>query len=246
MSTKIGTFGLGKLNNAEHVNFHAQVMNFVDLATPTAISLTPEQRLAYLDIQEREQDVVKRQQASAITPQLETIDHERDQLVAFLLTTIDNAAKSPVATQKEAYAQLKPVVKPYTGIGSHANAQETAEIIGLLRDLSAEPLGKHLGALALSPVIEALESSNLSYQQLDAQRTAQIPSKADTDKIRQEADAAYQQIVDLANATLLLKPSDAVSTFVQNINNLIKHTQDAYNLRMGVAEANKEKKQKQA
>lgn len=73
-----------------------------------------------------------------------------------------------------------------------------------------------------------------------------MPTAAQSNQARATTDGLYQQLADKANATAVLAtvPENvaAVDTFVSNLNNLIKQTQDAYNLRMGIAEANKKKK----
>lgn len=243
MAKKISTIAFGKLNNAEIDYFFSQILLFISEYTIEKLNLTQQLVDALRNCQAILMDLVKRQLASALSPQLAALDEERDGYVSYLFSALKTATKSPVAAQRTAAAEVEPVVRPYKGIERHAVGQKSSEIVGLLHDLSREDLGTHLNALRLTDVIEALDTANTQYITLDAQRTAEIPSKAETDKARRATAAAYFDITDRLEASFILQPTPEIEALIVKINNMVKYTEDAYNTRIGMLHANKRRKE---
>lgn len=231
MATKIKSIGLTKLNSAEHVNFHNLVSGYLKTCTPEKISATAESA-AYTPLIAAEQDLVKRQQGSVLSPQMEAADGKRDDLLVYFTNAVINAERSPLEAQTAAYAHIWPTVKPYVGIAKHAVGQESAEIKGLVSDLSGADFAAYVTALNLTEALAALDAANNAYIALDLQRTSEIPSKAETVALRDETDKAYTSIADKATATVLLSPCPEALQFVSDINNLIDRTNASYNQRM--------------
>lgn len=239
MGTKIKTISLGHKNNAEVDNFFFMCLNFIREYVVLKLNITQAMVDAFSSNYDILHDLIKRQLASAITPLLATLDTERDTLLSYFFAAVKNAAKSPIAAHRAAYAALAPVIKPYEGIADHPVAQETSEISGLLLDANKTGLAVHLNALGLTDVLESLDSINAQYIALELQRTAEMPSKAETDKWRRLTYESYTAIIDRVNASLILEPTPEMESFAVKINNQIKHTNDAFNLRMGIAHANR-------
>jgi cobalamin biosynthesis Mg chelatase CobN len=241
MSTKISVFGLAKLTNANHVDFHHKFYQYFTATTAAKLNVNAKTATAYQQSQLVEQDIVKRQSGSALSPQLEAKDKQRDQVLYYVFNIYYLAEKAPFAAQREAFAALKPVMKPYQAIYNHAYAQEDAEIIGLLKDLRADNLKAHIEILGLTPVLNKLEELNKEFIALNNQRTSEIPPATDTKAARAETDRLYSEIVDKANATVQLQTNPEAEKFVTDINNLISETQNTYNVQMGMLSANKKK-----
>ena len=229
--TKISDYRMSKLNNAEHLAFHMEAKAFIEECGATNISAV-EELTQYAQAIEGEVAIVNRQTASSITGDLEAKDTERDGLLSYLFASVDNAKNAPMDAFKEAYKQLIPVMSPYRGIASKTNAQESAEITGLLHDLKAEKLANHIASLNLENILTLIEKANGEYMALDQQRTSEVPSKADSKAIRLKTDDVYESIVDKTNATLILMPNDNAKTLAQNLNNHIDKTKASYNRRM--------------
>ena len=231
MATKIKTIGLAKLAKAEHLNFHLEAMEFIEKCDAENILSEAELSLYELAISE-EVKVVNLQSASALTPEMEAKDKERDEYLSFLFATIDAAKNSPIEAQREAHRQLTPVVSPYQGIAYTTDSQESSQIVGLVNDiLSSLALVPHTAALNIDAVVSALNSANTDYMDLDAKRTSEIPSKAETNRKRAAVDEQYFAIVDKANATVILAPNAEALTLVNDLNNLIDKTNADYNRR---------------
>lgn len=230
MTTKVQEIGFTKLTNAEHLNFHIEVKMFIESCGAENISATTELPL-YAQALEEETDMVNRQAASAITADLEAKDKERDELLSFIFATVDSAKNAPMTAFKEAHKQLTPVLSPYKGITKKTYSQESAEILGLLKDLRVAALETHVSALNLTDVLTLLETVNTEYMTLDQQRTSETPDKIDAGEVRSKVDDLYSTITDKINATVILMPNDSAIQLVKNINNSINETQASYNRR---------------
>lgn len=232
MVNKIKKNGLTKFTNAEHLGFHTGAQGFFNACTAEKISCATELPLYDAAIL-AQVDVVKRQLSSSITADLEKMDKERDELISFLFATFDAAKHSPIGAAKEAHKQLLPVMTPYRGMAYRTYVQESAEIIGMLKDLRAANLAAHITALNFTPVMDLLGTKNSEYIQLDKQRITEMPSKVETDTLRKNVDELYNQIVDKVNATVILTPNPAAETLVVGLNNYIDQINTSYNQRMG-------------
>ena len=230
MTTKVKEIGLTKLTHAEHLNFHSEVKMFIEKCGVENVSVTTELP-EYGQIIDKEVDMVNRQMASALTGDLESKDKERDDLLSFIFSTVESAKKAPMPTFKEAYKQLTPVLSPYTGIAKKTFSQESAEILGLVKDLRAPALEVHVSALNLTDVLTLLETTNTDYMNLDQQRTSDVPSKVDARKLRSEVDDMYKALMDKVNATVILMPNDSATQLVQHINTTIDKTNASFNRR---------------
>ena len=231
MITKIKNIGFSQKTKAEHLNFHLEVMEYLNKCGAENISCEAEIQL-YASAISEEVQVVNLQTASALTADMDAKDKERDSYASYIFTTIDAAKNSPIEAQKEAHKQLTPVVSPYKGIASSTDSQESAQIVGLVNDiLSSLALIPHITALNLDAAVSALNSANNDYMALDEKRTSEMPSKAETNKKRKAVDEQYQAIVDKTNATVILAPNAEAQTLVKDINNLIDQTNASYNRR---------------
>ena len=230
MTTKVKSFGQTKLTNAEHLNFHLETKMLITTCTPEKISAVTEMPLYEAAIQ-KEVEIVNRQTASALTADLEAKDKERDELLSYLFAMIDAAKNAPIPAMKEAHKYLAPVIQPYRGIAHEIHSRESAEIVGLVNDLTAVSVVTYVTGLNLLTIVQSLSALNEEYMELDLQRTSEMPSKADTRAVRAEIDKHYESIIDKANATVLLAPNDEAVMLVDNLNKLIDKTNADHNRR---------------
>ena len=230
MTEKVKGIGFTQLTNAEHLNFHLEVKGFIEKCGVENISAT-EELAKYGEGIEIEVNMVNRQVASALTGDLEAKDKERDELLSYIFATVENAKNAPMESFKEANKQISPVLSPYKGIGAKTNSQESAEIVGLIKDLTKDGVASHMATLNLSEVVTMLGTINDEYMGLDQQRTSETPSKADSRNVRSKVEDVYDHIIDKVNATVVLMPNENASQLVQDLNNLIDKTRASYNRR---------------
>ena len=79
MATKIKIYNPNRLTNANHVDFHHKVYQYFTATTATKLNVSTSTAAAYQQSQLVEQDIVKRQSGSVLSPQLEAKDQQRDQ-----------------------------------------------------------------------------------------------------------------------------------------------------------------------
>ncbi len=240
----IKDIGFSKKNGAEHLNFHNEAKAFMISCGAQNINCTTElndYELALTVLREN----MSRQQASAITPQLESTDEERDNLILYLFSLLDAGEYSPKETIKEAYQALYPAMQPYRGIGNNANTQESADIQAMLTEISSPALLPHAQKLGMTNGMDMLQNKNQEYIDLDMQRVSEVPSKKETAELRNRIDNIYFNIVIRINSTLTLQTNPEAQTLAVNINNLIDRTNAAYKQRIAIKQANDKKKKKQ-
>lgn len=230
MEIIIKEIGFTKLTNAEHLNFHTKVKMYLEECTVENISCQKELPL-YLAELEKEASIINRQTASAITASLEAKDKERDSLLSYFFISVSNAKNSPVPAHKEAHHHLSLVLEPFKGIADETNSRESGQIISLLTELKAQSLAGYITSLGVSDTIGLIEIANNEYMELDKQRTADVPSKRETDKLRSQIDGIYRTIKAKTEGTVLLMSNESAEKLVVNLNNLIDQTNTAYNQR---------------
>lgn len=262
--TKIKPLGLGKLNNAEYLNF---MRRFYDLAfpaspggdsdSPSEISLlaaggdpgiTPGQKEAL----ERELalmgDVVNQSAVSEETALMLDLDKRRDDNLVFITDTVSLMRKNPIETKRSAAVSLYNIVKPYVGSARAANQQETALIDGLLLDLAKEGVPAMVSELGLAEIVESLREANAEYARLTALRTNNKAAaiKEASASIRARVDDLYDDMSTLLFVRSVVAPTSETARLVARLNALIDETSALYKQRVGVARAAAKRKEEAA
>lgn len=256
--TKVNIIYLQRLNNAEYRTFMARYGNLLaggggDSESPDEISFDPndplgipqELRTAFATDFALLTDAVNQSSASEETAQMSALDKERDDLLIFIISTITQMTKSPLAAQRTAAEKLYLPVKPYIGAARLANLQETAAIEGLLVDLDKAGMPEALAAINLTEVVAALKEKNKQYATLTEQRAN---AKADdpvesAKKIRLRMDEEYDEMSTYAFAQSVVKPTQETAAFISRLNALVDETNALYNQRIAQARAAAAKKQ---
>lgn len=259
--TKIQDYFLGNLNNSEYANFlnrfralfqkeengedDRPVIESADsLVSSDALGFSKEMVTAFDTDLDLFDDLVNQSRISDETALLADEDKHRDELIVYFTTTISQTRKSPVAAQKNAAISLYNQVKPYVGIYKLADQQETQQINGLLLDMEKEPNKTNVATLGLTAVLDEIKASNQRFIALTAQRTeGRAVATVDNGKmVRARLDPIYDDMVLLATATNVIKPTAETAAFITSVNALIDETKARYNQRVGIAKANKAKK----
>ncbi len=229
MIKRVKPIGFQKLVNAVHLNFHNEAYNFMLACGADNISCQNELPLYKIAI-EAETEMLKLQQASAITPELDILDDERDLLIRHLFSLLDVGKYSPIAKVHEAYNNLLPVMKNYRGIESHSLSKETAEIDTMLNEMRASKLSAYIATMAMEDVMLQLEEKNKQYVALDMQRINDKPARKDTIAARKNCDDAYNYIVFKLDGTIAINKNDHADKLSDNLTNLVNQTNHIYKL----------------
>ena len=243
--TTIGELkGKARYTTAEILAFYSSSLEFANKATAAALSCTPELLATLTVAVQALQELVHRDSKSQQTDLIANYDGLRDADITTTYALIEAYAYSPIAAMAELGKPLQEATRLYRTTAKSALAAETVEVKGLLEILKRDDLQDAINAIANLPeLIADMELNNNLVEQTMNDRNAVKVDKALNDEKRAAADAAYNAIILRANASVVLLPSDAIDTFVTEINNLIKRTEDVYNQRMGKKHAKEDKKE---
>lgn len=216
--------------------------NEVQVAGSPAIGLSPEFVYTYEKDVLALADVVDESRISQETEEAAKHEENRDNLVIYITTRIMRAGRLPLEAERDAGKYLYKVVKPYIGIARLPVAQETVKIQGLLIDLRKEENQPYVETLGLTAYLDELEKENNAYVSLTNQRTQNRAAnkKESGTVLRERIDGYYDDLVMLAQSFSIAKPSEAATTFVNNLNQLISETVAAYNQRKKGTSAGKD------
>ena len=231
----LSSIALGKLNASEYLNLMTRLQTLIETATAEALGLTNEEFEEYKDLVAKLQNRVNYTSASALTVQLDGIDKQRDSLLAFLFSTIQNGVKLPIEAQRVAAEALELIIRPYANIQRLPGQQETVQVNGLLIDLAAESAAAHVTTLNLTAVVDELKKQNDQYAALTQQRTLESDANATENiaELRARMDPMYVAVTTIAHAESVANPTEATAEFVRALNATVAEVDHLYNLRVG-------------
>ena len=231
------TIALTKLNNAEYMNLMGRLRKLVETATPVAVGLTDAEFEEFKVLVNQLQDRVNYSTASDRTELLNTLDNQRDSVLTFLFSTINNSAKMPIESLSAPGKALALLTRPYTSIQSAQDQQETVKINGLLKDLDTDEAKANLEALNLTESVAKLREINDEYEAQSAARAhdkevARMSSESGT-ALRKSIDPLFEAIRQITLAESIAKPTDVTAGFILDFNAAIHEVNTLYNLRTG-------------
>lgn len=251
----IDTIYIMRLNNAEYLSFNNDFLNLIPLDKDDeggsdrpeieSINLRSVQKGSsalglsadFLNRYEQEvsllADVVDESRIAQETEVADLHEKNRDALASYITTRISRAKTLPIEAEREAGKNLYKVAKPYMNIIRLPVAQETEKIKGLLIDLRKPENTSYVTALGLDSYLLELEKENDAYVAATRQRTeSRAANQKDSGAtIRLRIDELYKEATLLAQSFSIAVPSEAATTFIKNLNQLIKETTTAYNQR---------------
>lgn len=231
----LSSIALGKLNASEYLNLMMRLQTLIETATAEALGLTNEEFEEFKDLVAKLQNRVNYTSASALTVQLDGIDKQRDSLLTFLFSTIQNGVKLPIEAQRVAAEALELIIRPYANIQRLPGQQETVQVNGLLIDLAAESAAAHVTTLNLTAVVDELKKQNDQYAALTQQRTLESDANATENiaELRARMDPMYVAVTTIAHAESVANPTEATAEFVRALNATVAEVDHLYNLRVG-------------
>lgn len=226
MANQINTLPLSQLTLGAHSDFHTRVNNLIAAATAEALHIDT-QAAAYATAVQTEASLVKRETAFVATASMKEADKVRDALLSTINAVVNAYQYTTIAAKKSAQQTLAAVIAPYKGIREHEYARETAEVTGLVTELTLEANAAHTATLGLTEEVQALYQANIAFdaemQKKMAEAAARLPkSDISTAEARKQCDKLYAEIVQLVNAWALVQPSEALTQFVTDVNGVVE------------------------
>ena len=207
MATKqINHITFSRLANAYHVAFFSNVKAGIDKYEYDKLGIDPE-LYARLDNElSREQDIVNRSRASALTRELQGYDTLRDNYfrrIYYKLRNAENDSQNPEMTPELIQNIQVHFLNVYgLNICNEPNQKETAKLRGFIRDLRQFVPSK-LETLEIDKDLTILEEANDNYEKTYMARVAEYAALPASTTLREATEQAYLalsfQIMTLAN-----------------------------------------------
>ena len=247
---KIKELGLQQLNNAEFTEFMNRFRKLIPVQAseeeerPGGLSVLTESGTGYLGVtsemlaafdadMQALTDSVSRQRTDDRTKQKSLYEVSRGSCVTLYFTSLQTAMKSPIAATAEAGNILWTRTKDYRGIQRLPQQQETAQIRGLLFDLTKEENQTHVTTLHLEGLLEQMRETNEEFARLSEESLTE--RAADTTEqtliVRDRLAVQYDDISTTIFAFSVAEKNVDALTFVSNLNALVDETRTAYKRR---------------
>ena len=223
MPNQIQSFGMSKMTIGSCNDFHNRVNTFIQDATPAALHIE-QQAVAYAEAIKTLDSIVNRERAFVSTKALREADQVRDSAAGVISQVINACLTSPVTERRAAAQLLDAKMASYRGIRNHEYTKQTAEVRGMLVMLDAQ--AEAVDTLGLSLEVEALREANATFDTQYYARTAEsgvrkAQSNVKSSEVIEQINKLYNEIVMLVNAYAVVQPTDAINTFIGNVNGVV-------------------------
>lgn len=193
---------LNNARNAEHYQFHSDVLSIVTVEVATAQKIEG-LRSEYAALFDKENTAFIQNRAYESTKEVEAKDRVRDELFLYIKQTVDSNLYCPVATKKAAAEKLSFAMKPYRSANSKAFAENTAQVTNLVADFQSETYAEYVELLGLTDAVEQLKTANNEFNAINMGRSGEKLVRASTENmksIRPKVDTAYRSLASAINA----------------------------------------------
>ena len=193
---------LNNARNAEHYQFHSDVLSIVteEVATTQKIESL---RSEYVALFDKENTAFIQNRSYDSTKEIEAKDRERDDLFLYIKQTVDSNLYCPIANKKSAAEKLAFAIKPYRLANSKAFSENTAQVTNLVADFQSETYAEYVDLLGLTDAVTQLQTANNEFNSLYMGRSGEKLVRASTENmksIRPKVDAAYRSLASAINA----------------------------------------------
>ena len=193
---------LNNARNAEHYQFHSDVLSIVTVEVATAQKIEG-LRSEYAALFDKENTAFIQNRAYESTKEVEAKDRVRDELFLYVKQTVDSNLYCPVATKKAAAEKLSFAMMPYRSANSKAFAENTAQVTNLVADFQSEANAGYVELLGLTDAVEQLKTANNEFNAIYMGRSGEKLVRASTENmksIRPKVDTAYRSLASAINA----------------------------------------------
>ena len=193
---------LNNARNAEHYQFHSDVLSIVTVEVATAQKIEG-LRSEYAALFDKENTAFIQNRAYESTKEVEAKDRVRDELFLYIKQTVDSNLYCPVANKKAAAEKLSFAMKPYRSANSKAFAENTAQVTNLVADFQSETSAEYVELLGLTDAVEQLKTANNEFNAIYMGRSGEklvLASTENMKSIRPKVDTAYRSLASAINA----------------------------------------------
>ncbi len=241
---KIKRLDFSRLQNAEHFQFHADILAIAGEANPAAAKF--EAQLTACRVAFAEEDkIIKPIEASSITKLIAAADTARDETFRSLMATHRAAAIHFNNALREAAANTRPVFKAFSNITTESFAKQSADTYNFIQELRTN-YAEECETLGIEPWLDELDRNNQAVEALVRQRDAESAQRrraAEMREVRRSVDDAWRNLAVCIEALAIMETGNtaaALAAMIARINVTIERYATAIAIRRGRAAAKKE------
>ena len=206
-------------------DFHNKVLSFIATATPAALHVE-NTAATYTSLVQTLSSIVNRQRAFIATASMKDTDKTRDSAGGVIGSVTHAYLSSPVIEKSTAAYTIEQQLSPYKNIRNHEYTKQTAEVKGLLAMLDQPENKVAITTLGLTEEVEALRKANASFEKAFLNKTAEMSGRMTQSDVKSndviaEVNKLYAEIIQTVNAYAIVQPSEAINTFITDINGLV-------------------------
>ncbi|MEI6061016.1 MAG: DUF6261 family protein [Bacteroidota bacterium] len=219
----IESFYMHNLQNEEHLQFHAECRNLLEvpgLVNASIAAVLP----PYLESHNLERRILAKMRKSSITDELSTADTSRDELITGFQKQVDAAAHHYLSDLSQAGSRLWVAFGHYGDVARKSYDAETADIVSLLSLLN-KSYASDIALLGLGGWLAELELRNQAFIGLMQSRYSEEVAKVQGSmkEVRVSVDDAFRSIVTHLNAFMTLQGDEGYGELAKSVNTRIQH-----------------------
>lgn len=195
-------FDLSRARNAEHYQFHCDILRTITQEFATAQSVAS-LRSNYQQLLDTENLCYLQNRTFQDTAAVEASDRHRDDLFLYVAQTITTGKLCPLESKRLAAEILDYMLTPYRNAARLNYASNTAAINDFLEQTRQPKYAAHIKSLGLEEATTALATANDEFNVIYTGRSAENLSRAVSEtmkSIRPRVDVAYKEFVSAINA----------------------------------------------
>ncbi len=183
------------------------------------------------------QEAYKQDTNSEITPQLTSLDTQRDQMIICLRQICEGYTHHPNEKLKAAGSRIVACIDKYGSKLYQLNYNaETASLKNLIRDLQTNPdCVAAIQDLDLEEVVKEMNIANINFEKLFIQRLGEFSQNGakSTKELVQLTSEAYRTLAQHVTAHATLTPSEGYTSLIKHLNENIDHFNHIVDRRKG-------------
>lgn len=225
MAHLIKSFGMSRMTLGSCTDFHSKANSLIEEATPAALHIE-EYAVAYKAATTQLESIVNRQNAYVATYLLKEKDRRRDNASGIIRNVVNAYCTSLVDAKREAAQMLYAKLSPYRNIRAHEYTKQTAEIKSMLALLAEAENAAAISTLGLTEEVAVLKEANDAFEEAFIGKVAEVTSRQsqvelESRVLKAEVNRIYFEITQIVNAHAIVNPSEAIITFIGNLNGLV-------------------------
>ncbi|MDR2911113.1 MAG: DUF6261 family protein [Bacteroidales bacterium] len=234
---KIKKIDLSHLRNDEHFQFYTEFRDMIQNGTPESLKITA-QFNAFMTLFGEEDQALHKIMKSALTADIELLDHRRDELFRGMADANLAALNHFTESVRTAARRLQIVFDTYGNVAAKTLNEETSAITNLIQELAGTYL-EDTKTVGITDWASALNEANINFERLVKGRYDEDTQRTDLvlRQVRVQLDAAYRTITERIDALMLVEGGEFFEEFIRCLNTIIEKYRNTIAKRQGMKEA---------